>query len=249
MIEIFLFKLVVNIMKCLIIVAGKGSRLKSLSDSKPLASLLNVPLVERVIRSSLEAGVDGFYAVVGYRGGQVRTFLENLGGKIDVPISVIENDDWEKANGLSVLKAKKFLDETFFLLMGDHLFDPDIARKMIDFPMTDNQIVLAVDQDLNNPMVDMDDVTRVMAEDGLIRSIGKGIEEYNCFDTGIFLCNPVLFSALEKSVRETGDDSLSGGVRILAEKGSVHAMPIDGRFWIDIDDPARYKLAEHYLLS
>ena len=249
MIDIFLFKLVVNIMKCLIIVAGKGSRLKSLSDSKPLASLLDVPLVERVIRSSLEAGVDGFYAVVGYRGGQVRTFLENLGGKIDVPISVIENDDWEKANGLSVLKAKKFLDEAFFLLMGDHLFDPGIARKMIDFPMTDNQIVLAVDQDLNNPMVDMDDVTRVMAEDGLIRSIGKGIEEYNCFDTGIFLCNPVLFSALEKSVRETGDDSLSGGVRILAEKGSVHAMPIDGRFWIDIDDPARYKLAENYLLS
>ncbi len=53
-------------MKCLIIVAGKGSRLKSLSDSKPLASLLDVPLVERVIRSALEAGVDGFYAVVGY---------------------------------------------------------------------------------------------------------------------------------------------------------------------------------------
>ena len=68
-------------MKCLIIVAGKGSRLKSLSDSKPLASILDVPLIERVIRSALEAGVDGFYAVVGYRGGQVRTFLEELNSK------------------------------------------------------------------------------------------------------------------------------------------------------------------------
>jgi choline kinase len=92
-------------------------------------------------------------------------------------------------------------------------------------------------------------VTRVMAKDGLIQNIGKGIEDYNCFDTGIFLCNPVLFSALEQSVRETGDDSLSGGVRILAEKGRVRAMPIDGRFWIDIDDPERYKQAESYLLS
>ena len=236
-------------MKCLIIVAGKGSRLKSLSDSKPLASILDVPLVERVIRSALEAGVNGFYAVVGYRGGQVRDFLGHLSGKISAPITVIENDDWEKANGLSVLKAKQVLDEPFFLLMGDHLFDPDIARKMIDFPLMDNEIALAVDQDLKNPMVDMDDVTRVMASDGLIRNIGKGIEEYNCFDTGIFLCNPVLFSALEQSMRETGDDSLSGGVRILAGKGLVRVMPIDGKFWIDIDDPERYKQAESYLLS
>ena len=236
-------------MKCLIIVAGKGSRLKSLSDSKPLASILDVPLVERVIRSALEAGVNGFYAVVGYRGEQVRDFLDDLGGKILAPITVIENDDWEKANGLSVLKAKQVLDEPFFLLMGDHLFDPEIARKMIDFPLMDDEIALAVDQDLKNPMVDMDDVTRVMASDGLIRNIGKGIEEYNCFDTGIFLCNPVLFSALEQSMRDTGDDSLSGGVRILAGKGRVRAMPIDGKFWIDIDDPERYKQAEGYLLS
>ena len=236
-------------MKCLIIVAGKGSRLKSLSDSKPLASILDVPLVERVIRSALEAGVNGFYAVVGYRGGQVRDFLGHLSGKISAPITVIENDDWEKANGLSVLKAKQVLDEPFFLLMGDHLFDPEIARKMIDFPLMDDEIALAVDQDLKNPMVDMDDVTRVMASDGLIRNIGKGIEEYNCFDTGIFLCNPVLFSALEQSMRDTGDDSLSGGVRILAGKGRVRAMPIDGKFWIDIDDPERYKQAEGYLPS
>ena len=236
-------------MKCLIIVAGKGSRLKSLSDSKPLASILDVPLVERVIRSALEAGVNGFYAVVGYRGGQVRDFLGHLSGKISAPITVIENDDWEKANGLSVLKAKQVLDEPFFLLMGDHLFDPEIARKMIDFPLMDDEIALAVDQDLKNPMVDMDDVTRVMVRDGLIRNIGKGIEEYNCFDTGIFLCNPVLFSALEQSMRDTGDDSLSGGVRILAGKGRVRAMPIDGKFWIDIDDPERYKQAESYLLS
>ena len=236
-------------MKCLIIVAGKGSRLKSLSDSKPLASILDVPLVERVIRSALEAGVNGFYAVVGYRGGQVRDFLGHLSGKISAPITVIENDDWEKANGLSVLKAKQVLDEPFFLLMGDHLFDPDIARKMIDFPLMDDEIALAVDQDLKNPMVDMDDVTRVMVRDGLIRNIGKGIAEYNCFDTGIFLCNPVLFSALEQSMRDTGDDSLSGGVRILAGKGRVRAMPIDGKFWIDIDDPERYKQAEGYLLS
>jgi len=236
-------------MKCLIIIAGKGSRLKSLSDSKPLATLLDVPLVERVIRSALEAGVDGFYAVVGYRGDQVRAFLAELADKIDVPVTVIENDDWEKANGLSVLKAKKFLNEPFFLLMGDHLFDSGIARKMIDFPLAENEIVLAVDQNLKNPMVDLEDVTRVMAEEGLIQDIGKGIEEYNCFDTGIFLCNPALFSALERSSLDFGDDSLSGGVRVMAREGRARTMPVDGMFWIDIDDPERHRQAESYLTA
>jgi choline kinase len=148
-----------------------------------------------------------------------------------------------------VLKAKAFLNEPFFLLMGDHLFDPGIARKMIDFPLAEDEIVLAVDQDLKNPMVDMDDVTRVMADKGLIQNIGKGIEEYNCFDTGIFLCNPVLFSALERSMRDSGDDSLSGGIRIMAREGRVRFMPVDGLFWIDIDDPERYRQAESYLLA
>ncbi len=236
-------------MKCLIIIAGKGSRLKSMSDSKPLTSLLEVPLVERVIRSALEAGVDGFYAVVGYRGELVRSFLEDLAGKISVPITVIDNTDWEKANGLSVLKAKDFLSEPFLLLMGDHLFDPGIVRKMIDYPLDGDELVLAVDHNLKNPMVDLDDVTRVMENKGLIQSIGKGIGEYNCFDTGIFLCTPALFSALEKSARDSGDDSLSGGVQVLAKEEKVCVMPIDGLFWIDIDDPERYRQAENYLIN
>ena len=88
-------------MKCLIIIAGKGSRLKSLSESKPLASLLDVPLVERVIRSALEAGVDGFYTVVGYRGDQVRAFLEDLDGMNPFP-DINENDSCNWLSGVVI---------------------------------------------------------------------------------------------------------------------------------------------------
>ena len=42
-------------MKCLIIAAGKGSRLRQLGDSKPLIPILGVPLIERVIRIAMEA--------------------------------------------------------------------------------------------------------------------------------------------------------------------------------------------------
>jgi len=56
-------------MKCLIIAAGKGSRLRQLGDSKPLIPLLGVPFIERAIRSAVEAGADDFYVVTGYQGG------------------------------------------------------------------------------------------------------------------------------------------------------------------------------------
>ena len=65
-------------MKCLILAAGKGSRLWQRGNSKPLIPLLGIPLIERTIRSAIEAGIDEFYVVSGYNGDQVRAFLDDL---------------------------------------------------------------------------------------------------------------------------------------------------------------------------
>ena len=108
-------------MKCLIIAAGKGSRLRQRGQSKPLTTLLGVPLIERVICSGLEAGVDEFYVVTGYQGERVRTFLGSLADRLGISITPLINDDWEKQNGFSVLKAREYLQEPFLLLMANHL--------------------------------------------------------------------------------------------------------------------------------
>tara|TARA_B000000460_G_scaffold212921_1_gene161221 strand:- start:179 stop:598 length:420 start_codon:yes stop_codon:yes gene_type:complete len=131
-------------------------------------------------------------------------------------------------------------------MMADHIFDPEIARLLIRQSSNNKGLLLAVDEDLENHFVDLDDVTRVLVQEKRIQKIGKGMETYNCFDTGIFLCDPVLFSAIEDSSKE-GDDSLSGGVRYLAKQGKANALPIKGLFWCDIDDPKSFKQAEEYL--
>ncbi|MBC8285000.1 MAG: phosphocholine cytidylyltransferase family protein [Nitrospinae bacterium] len=235
-------------MKCLIIAAGQGSRLRSLAEAKPLIPLKNTPLIERVIDSAMEAGVDDFYVVVGYQGSSVRSHLEKVSRSKKVPITIIENEEWERANGISVLKAKSYLNEPFLLMMGDHIFDPEIARLLIHQSSDNEGIVLAVDEDLGNSFIDMEDVTRVLVQENRIQKIGKGMEPYNCFDTGIFLCDPALFTAIESSAKN-GDDSLSGGVRFLAKQGKAQAMSINGFFWCDIDDPKNFKQAEEYLSS
>ena len=132
-------------MKCLILAAGKGSRLKRNGEIKPLIPVLGIPLIERVIHTALEAGVDDFYVVTGCEGERVRAFLDRLSNRLKIHITSITNRDWEKDNGVSVLKAQKYLSEPFLMLMADHLFDQSIARRLMEFPLSDGSIALGVD--------------------------------------------------------------------------------------------------------
>jgi len=237
-------------MKCLIIAAGRGSRLSTASKSKPLIPLLGIPLIERVIRTTNEAGIIDFYIVTGYEAETIQTFLENLAQELSINITTILNNQWANAeNGVSVLKAKAYLKEPFLLLMADHLFDPAIVRELMAQPLRDDEINLVVDGNITCSFVDLEDVTRVKTEDGKIKNIGKGITDYNGFDTGIFKCTAAVFDALENSIKKNENTTLSGGVRILAKKKRANAVEISNRFWIDVDDPSAFKQAEKALLA
>ena len=235
-------------MKCLIIAAGKGSRLRQSGDSKPLIPILGVPLIERVIRSAQMAGADEFIVVIGYQGDRVGDFLKRLAERLAIRITPLVNDEWEKENGLSVLKARGILHEPFLLLMADHLFEPRRASALTTLKLANGEIALGVDRDTGNTLVDMEDVTRVKVEDGKIRDIGKGLADFNGFDTGIFLCSPAIFGALEQSREVNDDTTLSGAVRVLAAEGLAQAISTSG-FWIDVDDSAALKKAEKALLD
>ncbi len=81
--------------------------------------------------------------------------------------------------------------------MADHLFDPTIIRSLQEQALNEGDVLLAVDTDRNNPLIDMEDVTKVHIKDGYIVNIGKTIDDFNGFDTGIFLCTPAIFEALQ----------------------------------------------------
>ncbi len=231
-------------MKCLIIAAGLGSRLANRGDSKPLVQLAGIPLIERVIFTIMQAGVTDYYVVIGYNGDKIRERLTSFCQHHPVTINFIHNAQWEKPNGISVLCAREKLHEPFFLVMSDHLFDPTIVEDFRREGISEGEIKLAVDlRTRDNPLVDLDDVTKVLVEDGHIVDIGKAIPRYNAFDTGIFLCSPALFQALEESIAD-GDASLSGGIRKMAGKQKARVFDIGNRTWLDIDDDAAFSKAE-----
>jgi 1L-myo-inositol 1-phosphate cytidylyltransferase len=236
-------------MQAVIIAAGQGTRLSAVSDSKPLTPVAGVPLVERIVATAFGAGVDRFVVVTGYNSGKIGEFLPALASRLSVAITTVHNPEWEKANGLSVLRARGYVEDPFLLMMADHLFDGATMRRMSALPIAPGETVLAVDRRIeNHPLVDMDDVTRVKTQDGRIVSIGKSLPSFDCFDTGLFLCTSGLFSAIEESAAAM-DCSLSGGMRLLAARGAARVFDIGDAFWLDVDDEAALAKAERHVAA
>jgi len=235
-------------MKCLIIAAGRGSRLKH-NKPKPLVKLLGVPLIERVIRTAMESGADDFFVVLGYRAKEVDSFLAELSERLSVPIKTIINDEWSKfENGYSVYLARKYIKEPFLLSMCDHIIEAEVLKKLTQCDVSDGGVFLAADIRKDNEFVDLDDVTKVKLDGDVIVDIGKNLKEYDAYDMGVFYCSTEIFYALEESINK-GNTSLSGAIKLLGKKKKAKICPIDEGFWIDVDTEEAYKKAEKQLLK
>ncbi len=235
-------------MKCLIVAAGQGARLRAKGELKPLIPLKGVPLIEHVARRARAGGADEFVVVSGYRGEALRRELDAVSSREELRVTHVVNDEWNRANGVSVLKAKRHLSEPFLLTMCDHLADPEIFNNLTSAHLEPDTVTLAVDFNIDSPLNDPDDVTRVRCSNGRIEQVGKMIRDFNAFDTGIFLCTPVMFDALEES-QANGDDSISGAMNVLAGWGKARAFDIQNRLWVDVDDPVAFGKTETLLES
>lgn len=233
--------------KALILAAGDGTRMRSFigENSKVLSPLLGVPIIERIILSAKEAGIEEFFVVTGYKGDQVRKKIGD-GSRFNLKIKYIKNSDWEKGNGMSALSAKGVLDKPFVLLMGDHIFEPDTLKALLSSNRrVDSESVLVVDSPKNT--IGLEEATKVKVEDGKVVAMGKNLEDFNGVDTGMFLCSPTLFDALKKVRKE--NRTLTDGMKILIKNGKLKSFKIRNRFWIDIDTPLDFKKAKEALLG
>jgi 1L-myo-inositol 1-phosphate cytidylyltransferase len=235
--------------KCLIIAAGQGTRLRAMASSKPLAEVAGAPLIEHVVRLAAAAGASSFVVATGYEAERVEAFLAGLAARTGLPIDCARNEDWARPNGLSVLSARALLGEApFVLLMSDHLFDPAILRRLLAERRGDAALTLAVDRRVERDDLDLDDATKVkLGEEGRIAAIGKTLPEYDVVDTGLFVAAPALLDALDQSLAEGGAGSLSEGVQRLAASGTAFTHDIGDGWWVDVDDEPAFRRAEREL--
>ena len=80
-------------------------RQRANGDSKPLIPVLGLSLIERAILTAKKSGITKFCIVIGYNGDKIRNRLAD-GKKYGVEIEYIQNDQWDRGNGISLLKAR-----------------------------------------------------------------------------------------------------------------------------------------------
>ena len=231
-------------MNCLILAAGLGSRLRGLSESKPLTPIAGVPLIEHVVRRAAAGGATRFLVVTGHEAEGLEAFLAELQFRLAVPIGWERTADWTRPNGHSLLTGAEVLGGDYLLSMADHLFDPAIVAKLLECA----GVTLAVDRNIAGPLLDIDDATKVqVADNGSIERIGKTLGCYNAVDTGLFRATPALAEAIRADITAGGGGSLSEGVQRLADAGLASTVDIGASRWIDVDSPAMLALAEAFV--
>jgi choline kinase len=228
-----------------VLAAGDGDRFRSTYGHKLLHPFLGRPLLFRTLEAAREAGIERVTIVIGYEADRVRAAVDAAAPE-GLAISYAVNPDWHLENGLSVLAARALAgDEPFVLLMGDHLFEPAVLRRVRAVPLAPRASVLAVDSSPVEPAI-AEEATKVRLDGTRIIAIGKALTDYDALDTGMFVCSPELFDALD-TARAAGDTTLSGGIRELAARGLMHAFDIGGAGWRDIDTPSDLEEAEQAL--
>ena len=225
-----------------IIAAGKGGRLSKVSGglSKTLLNINGKPIIQWIIAESKKGGVKNFIVVTGYNSDMIdKYFISHP----DRHIKLVYNPLWEKSNGISVLTAEKMIkkNESFILMMSDHLFRKNIIKNVIK--QNKRCPFLVVEKNIHK-VFDIKDATKVYIKSDTIVSIGKKLRKFNGVDTGIFCLDFRIFNSIKKSISK-GNDSLTSGIKefIKEHKLSFYSMPEDVH-WIDIDTERAYRKAK-----
>lgn len=236
-----------RVTRAIVLAAGTGSRLSEGQDTlpKPLRVVGGVPLLVRVLRTLKAAGIQEAVIITGFQGELVRQTLSAEPG-LGLKLSFVDNPHFDKKNGVSLLTAAEYVDRECLLTMSDHLYSPELVRRLLNAYVPEGSCALAVDYDIER-CFDLDDATKVGVEHGKIKKIAKELESYDALDTGVFRIGPALIAELAAVEAVNGDCSLSDGVQALSRRGRFLATDVGDVRWIDVDTPQAMACAEAML--
>jgi len=239
-------------MKAVILAAGKGTRMRELTNElpKPMLRVQGRPILEHIVAGLVGAGVHEIFMVTGFRAEVIeRHFADGAkwGARIAFGRQIVLD-----GTGKAAEPAKDFIGSSPFLLTyGDILVRPETYARMIQrFRGGDLSGVITVTrgEDVTKGGVNLFDkefcLTRLiekpsqaqieqLRQEGWLRD-----DDPVWYNAGIYLFTPSLFgfiAKLEKSPR--GEYELTDAVSAWVAAGHrLGGLEIEGR-WVDVRDP------------
>lgn len=222
-------------MQCIILAAGKGTRMRplTLERPKPLVLVAGIPLLEHILQA-LPDSVDELILVVGYKGDMVIShFGDHAYGR---PIRYV----WQKeagGTGAALLLAQEFLREKFMVIYADDLVDKESLER-------------AAAQELSVLAIEHDEPHRfgviLLNEDGTVADIlEKPVHPpTNLVSTSGMVLDERIFDHI--TPREGYSEVyLSHAVATLAKQAPVSVIRMS--FWCPVGRPEDIPIAESLL--
>ncbi len=239
-------------MKAVILAAGKGTRMRELTDElpKPMLKVHSKPILEHILEGLLQAGVREIFIVTGFRAEAIENHFGD-GSKWQARIAC-GRQVVQDGTGKAPQVAKEFIGASpFILTYGDILVKPETYQQMIrryhegEFS---GVITVTRGQDVTKGgLIFFDDhfcLKRLVEKptpeqlEQLRRQGWLQATEPIWYNAGIYLFEPSLFdftASLQKSPR--GEYELTDAIAgLLAASHKLAGLEIQGR-WVDVRDP------------
>jgi MurNAc alpha-1-phosphate uridylyltransferase len=213
-------------MKAMLLAAGRGERMGSLTASqpKPLLTIAGVSLIERHLQQLAASGIDEIVINLSYRGAQIRERLGD-GSRFGVSVAYSEEGEPPLETAGGIVQALPLLGAAPFLLVNADVFTAfEFGTLQAAAQMS---TLVLVPNPAHNPGGDFG-----LAESGLLRA-----EPPRLTYGGIAVLDPVLFAGLERGRRPL-KPVLDRGI----ERGALRGALFAG-LWIDVGTPERLEEA------
>jgi len=229
-------------MKAMILAAGRGTRLGSLTEKlpKPMFLLDNKPLLEYNIVHLVSCGFDEIVVNIHYLAGIIEDFVGD-GSQFGASVTCVRQEKPLGTAGAVKNVEDFFDDEPFLVLYGDLLTNQDFSELLALHREKEATATIALHQRANsNSLVQLETDGRVS---GFIERPSEEQRAANPFpwvNSGIQVLEKEALAGLQKG--EPAD--LPRDVYPeLVEAGSLYALPLLGDR-VAIDSPERYEQAK-----
>lgn len=234
-------------MQAIILAAGTGNRLGSLTGNRPKAMVrvAGRELILRVMDFLDHPAVTGRIVVTGYMHGLLEDFL----ARERTDVRVVHNQDYLSGSIRSIAAAIPFIHGDFIILNTDHIY----PRRLLDC-MIKSQAGLTAVCDFDRPLV-ADDMKVKLGPNGNLLKIRKTLTDFDCGYIGSTCCRASHFTKYREAVsavRETEGDAASVEFvlgELAAKNVPVSICNASGIKWLEVDTPRDLKIAEETLLG
>jgi len=117
-------------MKCIILAAGEGKRLRPLTETRPKAMLpvAGKPLIHQLLIEAKTAGVDEAVIVVRHMKEKIIEYLSKA--DVGMKLTFVEQGN-ENGTGAALLCAKDHVQDTFMALAGDIVTESSVIKAVM----------------------------------------------------------------------------------------------------------------------